>query len=128
MKTAEDAVELSKLMVNIGEILNKSITAVITSMEEPLGRAIGNSLEIIESIINVVSAKLNMNIGNSEMIYAGAMETPIRTLVAMSNGVVTEGLGNALVDLMNEKPGALLKVAGNGILTGINAIKSSKRE
>lgn len=50
MKTAEDAVELSKLMVNIGKILNKSITAVITSMEEPLGRAIGNSLEIIESI------------------------------------------------------------------------------
>ena len=50
MKTPEDAVELSKLMVNIGKILNKSITAVITSMQEPLGRAIGNSLEIIESI------------------------------------------------------------------------------
>lgn len=50
MKTAEDAIELSKLMVNIGKFLNKSITAVITSMEEPLGRAIGNSLEIIESI------------------------------------------------------------------------------
>lgn len=50
MKTPEDAVELSKLMVNIGKRLNKSITAVITSMEEPLGRAVGNSLEIIESI------------------------------------------------------------------------------
>ncbi len=50
MKTPEDAVDLSKLMVNIGKILNKSITAVITSMEEPLGRAVGNSLEIIESI------------------------------------------------------------------------------
>ena len=50
MKTPEDAVELSKLMVNIGKLLKKSITAVITSMEEPLGRAVGNSLEIIESI------------------------------------------------------------------------------
>ncbi len=50
MKTPEEAVQLSKLMVNIGKILNKSITAVITSMEEPLGRAVGNSLEIIESI------------------------------------------------------------------------------
>lgn len=50
MKTPEDAVELSKLMVNTGKLLNKSITAVITSMEEPLGRAVGNSLEIIESI------------------------------------------------------------------------------
>ncbi len=50
MKTPEDAIQLSKLMVNIGKILNKSIIAVITSMEEPLGRAVGNSLEIIESI------------------------------------------------------------------------------
>lgn len=50
MKTPEDAVKLSQLMVNIGKKLNKSIIAVVTSMEEPLGRAIGNSLEIIESI------------------------------------------------------------------------------
>ena len=50
MKSPQDAIALSRLIVNIGKILNKSITAVITSMEEPLGRAIGNSLEIIESI------------------------------------------------------------------------------
>lgn len=82
----------------------------------------------IESILSVVTAKMSMNIGNSEMIYSGAMETPIRTLVAMSNGVVTEGLGDALVDLMNEKPGALLKILGNGILTGINALTGKTRE
>ena len=50
MKTPEDAVTLSKLMVKVGKNLKKSITAVITSMEEPLGRAVGNSVEIIESI------------------------------------------------------------------------------
>lgn len=50
MKTPEEAVQLSNLMVNIGKKLNKSIVAVVTSMEEPLGRAIGNSLEVIESI------------------------------------------------------------------------------
>ncbi|MBR3869017.1 MAG: glycoside hydrolase family 3 C-terminal domain-containing protein [Clostridia bacterium] len=82
----------------------------------------------IESILSVVTAKMKMNIGNSEMIYSGAMETPIRTLVAMSNGVVTEGLGDALVDLMNEKPGALLKILGNGVLTGINALTGKTRE
>lgn len=84
--------------------------------------------DIIESLINVISTNLKMNIGNSEMIYSGAMETPIRTLVAMANGVVTEGLGDALVDLMNEKPGALLKVLGNGVLTGVNALKNLNRE
>lgn len=50
MKTTEDAINLSNLMVNIGKKLDKSIIAVVTSMEEPLGRAIGNSLEVIEAI------------------------------------------------------------------------------
>lgn len=50
VKTPEEAVKLSELMVKIGKKLNKSITAVVTSMEEPLGRAIGNSLEVIEAI------------------------------------------------------------------------------
>lgn len=50
MKTPEDAVKLSELMVKIGKKFNKNISAVITSMEEPLGRVIGNSLEVIESV------------------------------------------------------------------------------
>lgn len=50
MKTPEDAVKLSNFMVNVGKRLNKSVIAVVTSMEEPLGRAIGNSIEVIESI------------------------------------------------------------------------------
>jgi len=49
-KTPQDAAELSNLMVNIGKRLNKSIIAVVTSMEEPLGRAIGNSIEVMESL------------------------------------------------------------------------------
>lgn len=48
--TPEDAVALSKLMVNVGKFLHKSITAIVSSMEEPLGRAVGNSLEVIEAI------------------------------------------------------------------------------
>lgn len=50
MKTPQKAVGLAKLMVETGKHLNRSITAVVTSMEEPLGRAVGNSVEIIESI------------------------------------------------------------------------------
>ncbi len=50
MKTPEDALKLSKMMVKIAKRLNKSLTAVVTSMDEPLGRAVGNSIEVIESI------------------------------------------------------------------------------
>ena len=70
MKTPEDAYELSKLMVNVGRALKKPITAVITSMQEPLGRAVGNSLEIIESIEFL---KGNITTGDiAELTYAFA--------------------------------------------------------
>lgn len=49
-RTREEAVTLSNLMVKVAGELGKSLTAIITSMEEPLGRAIGHSLEVVESI------------------------------------------------------------------------------
>lgn len=50
MKTAEEAKMLSEIMVQVGKNLGKNITAVVSAMNEPLGRAVGNSLEIIETI------------------------------------------------------------------------------
>lgn len=50
IKTKEEAKELADLMIRTGARLNKKISAVISSMEQPLGTHIGNSLEIIESI------------------------------------------------------------------------------
>ena len=49
MKTKEDAISLSKIMVSIGEKFNKKIVALITDMDMPLGHAIGNSIEVWES-------------------------------------------------------------------------------
>lgn len=50
MKTAEEAKQLSELMVQVGKNLGKKITAVVSAMNEPLGRAVGNSVEIVETI------------------------------------------------------------------------------
>ncbi|HJE82897.1 thymidine phosphorylase [Megasphaera stantonii] len=50
MKTKEDARKLARMMVDIGRLAHKPTRAVITSMEAPLGTAIGNSLEVDEAV------------------------------------------------------------------------------
>lgn len=50
MKTVEDSFALAKEMVDIGDNMNRETIALITDMDEPLGFAIGNSLEVIEAI------------------------------------------------------------------------------
>lgn len=76
MKTIEDAVELGKEMVEIGQIMDKNTIAIITDMEQPLGFAIGNALEVKEAIDTLKNngpedlTELCVKLG-SNMVYLG---------------------------------------------------------
>lgn len=50
MKTVDEATELGGEMVRIGEAMGKRTVALVSDMEQPLGRAVGNALEIKEAI------------------------------------------------------------------------------
>jgi pyrimidine-nucleoside phosphorylase len=50
MKKEEDAVFLAELMVETGERMGKQMVALITDMDQPLGRTVGNALEVQECI------------------------------------------------------------------------------
>lgn len=50
MKTKEDAIKLATIMKNIGALAGRETVCVITNMDEPVGCAVGNSLEIIEAV------------------------------------------------------------------------------
>ena len=50
MKTREEAQKLADAMIKIGKLANRETIAVSTPMEQPLGRNIGNTLEVIEAV------------------------------------------------------------------------------
>ena len=50
MKTKEKAQELADEMIEIGKLAGRETVAILTPMEEPLGKNIGNTLEVIEAI------------------------------------------------------------------------------
>lgn len=50
MKTLEDSVALAEAMVSIGKLSGRKMTAIISEMDQPLGNAVGNALEVKEAI------------------------------------------------------------------------------
>ncbi|MBQ8803569.1 MAG: pyrimidine-nucleoside phosphorylase [Tyzzerella sp.] len=50
MKTLEDSIALAEAMVSIGKLSGRTMAAVISEMDQPLGNAVGNALEVKEAI------------------------------------------------------------------------------
>lgn len=81
MKTQEDALALAKEMVSIGTLANRKMVAVISDMNQPLGNAIGNALEVKEAIKTLQGngpkdlEELVLTLGSHMVLLAGKADS-----------------------------------------------------
>lgn len=82
MKTRAEAQALAEGLVSVGRAMDKRVTALITSMDQPLGRAVGNALEVVESVEILRgqgpadSTELTLLLGAEMLVLAGVVPTP----------------------------------------------------
>ena len=120
MKTLEDAKKLANLLVEIGKQHNKKVVCFITDMDEPLGFAIGNSLEVIESI-NTLKGNGPKDLTNLVIELASYMISMAKnTTVEQAKQEVIENLNNGkaynkFVELVENQEGNIndIKVSNN---------------
>lgn len=81
MKREEDAFALAKEMVTLGNMAGRKTIAVVSDMDQPLGYAVGNALEVEEAIATLRGegpedfTKLCMTLGTYMLLAAGAAQT-----------------------------------------------------
>jgi pyrimidine-nucleoside phosphorylase len=83
MRTAEEARELARALVAIGAGAGRKTRAVLSGMEQPLGAAVGNALEVAEAVEVLTGAapdgelwRLVLELGSHQMLLAGLAASP----------------------------------------------------
>lgn len=96
MKTREDAEKLASLMVEIGNAAGRKTMALITDMSQPLGMAVGNSLEVEEAVEVLKNrgaddiTELSVNLAGF-MIYLGGKSSDSQEGIKMARRALEDG-------------------------------------
>jgi pyrimidine-nucleoside phosphorylase len=97
MKTIEDARQLAHAMVNIGKALGRDTRAMLTDMDQPLGFAIGNRLEVMEAAYTLQGK------GPSDLLTLSIQASAMMLLQAKKVSSLKEGESKAMETITSGK-------------------------
>ena len=110
MATEEDSFELARQMVAVGRRAGRNMSAVVTDMDQPLGFAVGNALEVKEAIAVLRGEdvpdlrELCLTLGSEILLNAGAAESAEEARAKLE-AVIADGSALARLAAMVEAQG-----------------------
>lgn len=118
MQSTDDAVLLAQAMVDIGKKAKKKIMALVTDMNQPLGNAIGNALEVQEAI-EILQGKhdgdlkaISLSLA-AKMLIAGKMAVDDKAAFTLLEKTISSGKALAKLEQMIKAQGGDPKVCQN---------------
>ena len=143
LQTKADAKKLSELMIKIGEVYHREVRCLISDMNVPLGRAVGNSLEVLEAMDVLQAKETNSNLVKlcydlaSEMVSMGKGISKKEALSLVQNVVESGEAYKKFLEMVKLQKGDIdkikvsnktydLKAKKSGIVEKIDALEVGK--
>lgn len=143
LQTRDDAKKLSELMIKIGEVYHREVRTVISDMNVPLGKCIGNSLEVLEAIdvlkgcerdnnfvelcydlaTDMVSMGKNISRGEAFNLVTSAINDGIAYQKFLE---MIEAQGGDISSIVVSANTYKIKAPKNGVIKKINALELGK--
>lgn len=124
MKREADAFALAKEMVTLGNLAGRKTIAVVSDMDQPLGRAVGNALEVKEAINTLRGegpedfTKLCMTLGSYMLLAAGEASTQTEAEEKLAQVIEDGGALRKLAEFVEAQGGDSGAVYDTSLLPG----------
>lgn len=143
LRTLKEAFELKKLMIKIGKVYHREVRCIISNMNTPLGKNIGNSLEVLEAIDILKGKEKDNNLVElcydlaSEMVSMGLEIPKNKALGLVKKSINDNSAYEKFLEMVKAQKGNIEKIKvsskmrricarSSGIIQKINALELGK--
>ena len=132
METEESAFELARQMVAVGKRAKRNMAAVVTDMDQPLGFAVGNALEVKEAISVLSGAdvpdlrELCLVLGTNILVRSGLAETETEAKERLEQSIRSGAALDKLAEMVRAQGGDSSPVYDTSLLPKAPVVRTVK--